>query len=72
VAWSPSSPSGCTEGLAWAEQPSVGSTIGSGVTCVKGGVDCTKGGGGDARRGKRWGVQTEKGCVVQKEEEWTA
>ena len=42
MAWSPSSPSGCTEGLAWTEQPGVGSTIGLGVTCVKERVDCTK------------------------------
>jgi len=70
VAWSPLLPSGCTEGPTWAEQPGVGSTLGSRVACIKGeGVDymkreevgCTKGGVIACTNGG--------GCVVQKEEE---
>jgi len=66
ITWSPLSLSGCTEGLAWAEQPGVGSTIGSGVTCMKGGVDCTKKGGVGYTKGGAMGCTNGEGVCCKK------
>ena len=52
--------------LAWAEQLGVGSTIGSGLTCVKGGVDCTKGGGVGYTKGAAVGCVNEEGVCCTK------
>ena len=66
MAWSPSSPSGCTEGLAWAEQLGVRSTIGSGVICVEGGLECTKGVGVGCTKGGAVGCTNGGGVCCTK------
>jgi len=66
MAWSPSSPSGCIGGLAWAEQPGVGSTIGSGVTCVKERVDYTKGERMGCTKGEAVGCTMGEGVCCTK------